>query len=59
MTMRPTDAHDRAARQPSTRSRPRSLNIMRWGYAFIGVGLAIAKWPLHIRDAAFLPLMKE
>ena len=24
----------------------RRLNIMRFGYAFMGVGLAIVKWPL-------------
>ena len=35
----------------------RRLNIMRCGYAFMGVGLAIVKWPLHIQDAASLPLM--
>jgi P2-related tail formation protein len=32
---------------------------MGFGYAFMGVGPAIVKWPLHIRDAAFLPLLKE
>ena len=30
---------------------------MRFGYAFIGVGLAIVKWPLLIQDAASLPVM--
>ena len=24
----------------------RRLNVMRFGYAFMGVGLAIVKWPL-------------
>jgi hypothetical protein len=30
----------------------RHLNIMRFGYAFMGMGLAIIKWPLLIQDAA-------
>jgi hypothetical protein len=25
---------------------PRRLNVMRLGYAFLGVGLAILKWPI-------------
>jgi hypothetical protein len=35
----------------------RRLNVMRFGYAFMGVGLAIVKWPLLIQDAAALPVM--
>jgi hypothetical protein len=35
----------------------RRLNVMRFGYAFMGVGLAIVKWPLLIQDAASLPVM--
>jgi hypothetical protein len=27
---------------------PRRLNVMRFGYAFLGVGLAIVKWPILI-----------
>jgi hypothetical protein len=30
---------------------------MRFPYAFMGVGLAIIKWPLLIQDTASLPLM--
>jgi hypothetical protein len=56
MTTTPTDAITATARtaldeEPSTRC----LNIMRLGYAFMGVGLAIVKWPLLIQDAASLP----
>jgi hypothetical protein len=58
MTITPTDATTATARtavdeEPSTRR----LNIMRFGYAFMGVGLAIVKWPLLIQDAASLPVM--
>src|SRR3712207_5823891 len=35
----------------------RCLNVMRLGCAFMGVGLAIVKWPLLIQDAASLPVM--
>jgi len=35
----------------------RRLNIMRIGYAFMGVGLAIVRWPLFVQDAPSLPLM--
>lgn len=46
MTITPTDATTATARtavdeEPSTRR----LNIMRFGYALSGVGLAIVKWP--------------
>ncbi|HSU34095.1 MAG TPA: hypothetical protein VLJ88_00400 [Propionibacteriaceae bacterium] len=36
----------------------RRLNIMRIGYAFMGVGLAIVRWPLFVQDAPSLPLME-
>ncbi len=36
----------------------RRLNVMRFGYAFMGVGLAIVKWPLLIQDAPSLPGME-
>jgi hypothetical protein len=36
----------------STRRR----NLMRCGYAFMGVGLAIVKWPILIQNAASLPV---
>lgn len=35
----------------------RRLNIMRFGYAFMGVGLVIVKWPLLL-DAPSLPVME-
>jgi len=35
----------------------RRLNIMRIGYAFMGVGLVIVRWPLLIQDAPSLPVM--
>jgi hypothetical protein len=34
----------------------RRLNVMRFGYAFMGAGLAIVKWPLLL-DASTLPVM--
>ncbi|MFF1817688.1 hypothetical protein ACFVWG_10360 [Kribbella sp. NPDC058245] len=36
----------------------RRLNVMRFGYAFMGVGLAIVKWPILIRDVDSLPVME-
>ena len=36
----------------------RRLNVMRVGYAFMGVGLAITRWPLLIQDAPSLPVME-
>ena len=35
----------------------RRLNVMRFGYAFMGVGLAIVKWPLLVQDGPSLPVM--
>jgi pimeloyl-ACP methyl ester carboxylesterase len=35
---------------------PRRLNVMRLGCAFLGVGLAIVKWPILIQEAASLPV---
>ena len=34
----------------------RRLNVMRFGYAFMGIGLAINRWPLLL-DASTLPVM--
>jgi hypothetical protein len=31
----------------------RRLNVMRFGYAFMGVGLAIVKWPFSSRSHPF------
>jgi hypothetical protein len=36
----------------------RRLNVMRVGYAFMGVGLAIVKWPLFVQGVDSLPLME-
>jgi hypothetical protein len=36
----------------------RRLNVMRFGYAFMGVGLAIVKWPILIQDARSLPALE-
>ena len=36
----------------------RRLNVMRFGYAFMGVGLAITRWPRLIQDAPSLPVME-
>lgn len=36
----------------------RRLNIMRLGYALMGVGLAIIKWPLFAQGVHTLPLME-
>ena len=33
------------------------LNLLRAGYLLIGVGLAVTKWPLLLRDPASLPVM--
>jgi hypothetical protein len=34
----------------------RQLNVMRIGYAFMGVGLAIVKWPVVFQDIRSLPV---
>ena len=36
----------------------RRLNVMRLGYAFMGVGLAIVKWPILVQNAASLPVFE-
>ena len=36
----------------------RRLNLMRFGYVFMGVGLAIVKWPVVVTDARSLPVME-
>jgi hypothetical protein len=35
----------------------RRMNVLRFGYAFWGVGLAIVKWPLLLNNAQDLPVM--
>jgi hypothetical protein len=36
----------------------RRLNVMRFGYAFMGVGLAIVKWPVLLQSAPSLPVLE-
>jgi hypothetical protein len=36
----------------------RRLNIMRFGYAFMGVGLVVVKWPILIQNVQSLPVME-
>ena len=58
MTITSTDATSASARTAvDDELSTRRLNVMRFGYAFLGVGLAIVKWPLLIRDAPSLPVM--
>jgi hypothetical protein len=37
---------------------PRRLNLMRCGYAFMGVGLAIVKWPILAQNVSSLPVFE-
>jgi hypothetical protein len=37
--------------------RTARLNALRAGYLLIGVGLAVTKWPLLLRDPASIPVM--
>ncbi|WP_133785897.1 hypothetical protein [Kribbella sp. VKM Ac-2571] len=34
------------------------MNVMRLGYAFMGVGLALVKWPVLVQDVRSLPVME-
>ncbi|WP_327638363.1 hypothetical protein OHB24_08285 [Kribbella sp. NBC_00482] len=36
----------------------RRMNVMRLGYALIGVGLALVKWPIVVQDVRSLPVME-
>jgi hypothetical protein len=36
----------------------RRLNVLRIGYAFTGVGLAIVKWPILVQNVRDLPVME-
>jgi hypothetical protein len=57
MTITPTDATTATRTGVDEELSTRCLNIMRFGCALMGVGLAIVEWPLLIQDAASLPLM--
>lgn len=54
---------DGAAVHPSRAQPPETLptyrlNIMRLGYLFMAVGLAVVKWPVILQDAASLPVFE-
>ena len=36
----------------------RRLNVLRIGYAFMGVGLAVVKWPVLFQNVQSLPVME-
>ena len=36
----------------------RRMNVMRLGYALMGVGLALVKWPIVVQDVRSLPVME-
>jgi hypothetical protein len=36
----------------------RRMNVMRIGFALMGVGLAIVKWPIVVQDVRSLPVME-
>ena len=50
MTIEPTASDQRLS--------TRRLNVLRLGYAFMAVGLAIVKWPVLIQGVASLPVME-
>lgn len=59
MTITPPGATTAAARTAVNEElSTRRLNVMRIGYAFMGVGLAIVRWPLLVQDAPSLPVME-
>ncbi len=59
MTITSTGATTAAARTAVDEGlSTRRLNVMRLGYAFMGVGLVIVRWPRLIQDAPSLPLME-
>ena len=45
---------------PAAHGEPttRRLNVLRIGYAFTGVGLAIVKWPILFQNVRDLPVME-
>jgi hypothetical protein len=44
--------------RPDQELTTRRMNVMRFGYALMGVGLAVAKWPVLVQDARVLPVME-
>ena len=59
MTITPTGAPTAAARTAVDEElSTRRLNVMRFGYAFMVVGLAIVRWPRLLQDAPSLPVME-
>lgn len=58
MTITPTGTRTAAATAAVDEElSTRRLNVMRFGYAFMVVGLAIVRWP-RLLDAPSLPLME-
>ncbi len=51
---------DLTARRPAVDAElsTRRLNVLRAGYAFMGVGLAIVKWPALFQNLESVPLME-
>ncbi len=59
MTITPTGAPTAATRTAVDEElSTRRLNVMRFGYAFMVVGLAIVRWPRLLQDAPSLPVME-
>ena len=44
--------------RPDHELTTRRLNVMRFGYAFMGIGLVVVKWPVVVQDARSLPVME-
>lgn len=43
---------------PAQELTTRRMNVMRFGYAFMGTGLVIVKWPVLLHDVRSLPVME-
>ena len=44
--------------RPDHELTTRRLNVLRFGYAFMGIGLVVVKWPVVVQDARSLPVME-
>ena len=44
--------------RPDQELTTRRLNVMRIGYAFMGIGLVVVKWPVVVQDVRSLPVME-
>ncbi|MEV5966174.1 hypothetical protein AB0L70_30680 [Kribbella sp. NPDC051952] len=45
-------------RTPEQELTTRRMNVMRFGYAFMAVGLVLVKWPVLFHDVRSLPVME-